>query len=136
MKPAMHMNFPWPPSETSANANSPGNWRRKSNAARDFKTHCAWLLRAANIKPLPLESVRVEITFSPPKTVSRFDLDNMLGRIKQGLDAVAEYIGIDDSAWVEMRLLRGPKGGAGSVTVEVFPVNDPKAKAPGINRGP
>jgi hypothetical protein len=46
----------------------------------------------------------------------------MLGRAKQGLDAFAEAIGVDDSKWQEMTLRRGVKGGAGSIVVEVVDV--------------
>lgn len=62
--------------------------------------------------------VTVLIMFHPPKNYG-FDLDNMLARIKQGLDAVAETIGVDDKDWEEIRLIRGKKVSGGAVVIEV-----------------
>jgi len=115
------VNLPWPPKETSANASGQGKWRAKSDAAKSYKATCAWILVAAKIKPVDFGPVTVLVTFNPTGQTSRYDLDNMLGRCKQGLDAVAEAIGVDDAEWREMRLIRGKKGGAGSITVQITP---------------
>jgi crossover junction endodeoxyribonuclease RusA len=114
--------LPWPPSETSANASGQGKWRAKSTAASKYKTTCAWIIRAAGVKPMPARQVSVRVTFNPTSRTSRYDLDNLIGRAKQGLDAVSEAIGIDDSQWQEMTLRRGVKGGQGSIVVEVLDV--------------
>ena len=71
---------------------------------------------------MPARQVSVRVTFNPTSRTSRYDLDNLLGRAKQGLDAVSEAIGIDDSQWQEMTLRRGVKGGQGSIVVEVLDV--------------
>ena len=112
--------LPWPPQATSANG-SQGKFRAKAAAAKGYKETCAWLIRAAKVKPCGFAPVLVSVTFNPPAKTNRYDLDNLLGRAKQGLDAVAEAIGVDDSQWQEMRLLRGQKGGLGSITVHVAP---------------
>ena len=112
--------LPWPPRATSANG-SQGNFRAKAEAAREYKARCAWLIRATKVKPCGFAPVIVSVTFNPPSRTSRYDLDNLLGRAKQGLDAVAEAIGVDDSLWQEQRLLRGVKGGVGSIVVHVAP---------------
>ena len=115
------ISLPWPPAATSANASSPGNWRKKTDAARSYKQDCAWIIRAAKVKPAGFAPVCVAVTFNPPASTSRYDLDNLLGRAKQGLDALSEAIGVDDALWQEMRLLRGVKGGQGSISVTVSP---------------
>lgn len=124
------INLPWPPKETSANASGQGKWRAKSDAAKAYKHTCAWLLMAAKVRPVAPGPVTVSVTFNPTNQTSRFDLDNLLGRAKQGLDAVAEAIGIDDADWTEMRLIRGKKDGAGSITVHVAPFVPPSVNLP------
>lgn len=114
------IDLPWPPQATSANG-SQGKFRAKAAAAKSYKETCAWMIRAAKVRPCGFAPVSISVTFNPPATVLRYDLDNTLGRAKQGLDAIAEAIGVDDSQWQEMRLLRGVKGGAGSITVHVAP---------------
>jgi len=113
--------LPWPPQATSPNG-SQGKWRAKSSAAKQYKDTCAWLCRSARVKPMA-GPIRVDVTFHPQRN-GRFDLDNMLARCKQGLDAVAEAIGVDDGDWVEMRLLRGEKVQGGCVLVSVRAQSD------------
>lgn len=115
------LRLPWPPQATSPNG-SQGKWRAKSSAAKDYKATCAWLCKAAQIKPMT-GPIRVDVAFHPPRN-GRFDLDNMLARCKQGLDAVAEAIGVDDGEWVEMRLTRGGKVAGGCVLVHVHAPRD------------
>ena len=110
--------LPWPPSGTSPNKSRQGDWRGKASAAKTYKQQCAWVCLSQHVKPITAESVCVDVTFHPPRA-GRFDLDNMLSRSKQGLDAVAEAIGVDDGLWQEMRLVRGGKVSGGCVLVHV-----------------
>lgn len=110
--------LPWPPQATSANG-SQGKWRAKSTAAREYKAACAWIIRAAKVPRIDFEPL-IMLTFCAPASVNRYDLDNTTIRAKQGLDALADALGVDDGRWPEMRLIRGPKGGAGSVIVDVI----------------
>lgn len=113
--------LPWPPKETSPNASRQGNWRAKAKAAKTYKTTCAWECRAQKVLKMLSESVTVSITFHAPDNHSmiQYDLDNALLRAKQGLDAVAEAIGIDDCHWDELRLIRGSKVSGGCIVVEI-----------------
>ena len=112
--------LPWPPAGTSPNG-AHGHWAAKSNAARSYKATCGWECKAQGVRPIGSDAVSVEVTFHPPRN-GRFDLDNALARCKQGLDAVAEAIGVDDADWREMRLKRGDKVKGGCVLVHVRPV--------------
>ena len=47
----------------------------------------------------------------------------MLKRMKHGLDAVAEAIGVDDADWRSMTLLRGEPSKNGGVIVEINPIH-------------
>jgi crossover junction endodeoxyribonuclease RusA len=112
--------LPWPPAKTSPNASRQGDWRAKSNAARSYKTSCGWECKAQGVRAIGSDTVSVEVTFHPPRN-GRFDLDNALARCKQGLDAVAEAIGVDDALWSDMHLRRGDKVKGGCVLVHVRP---------------
>ena len=116
----VHVQLPWPPAATSANASGQGKWRKKASAARDYKADCAILCKAARVPFLDAPAADVTVIFCPP-TSNRFDLDNMVGRAKQGLDAVAEAVGIDDGKWASMMLERGEKTPGGAVHVYVTP---------------
>ena len=111
--------LPWPPQATSVNG-SQGKWRAKAGAAKDYKKTCAKLCWANGAKPVDYP-VHIDILFLQPANVPRYDLDNTLARAKQGLDAVAEAIGVDDAEWRSMTLTRGPKGGDGGIMVTVRP---------------
>ena len=118
------ISLPWPPQATSANG-SQGKWRAKSEAARDYKAACAALCRETGKGLRKLPEGRgvnlIRVTFCPPSRVHTYDLDNTLNRAKQGLDAVAEAIGVDDALWPAMDLRRGERCKNGAVRVEINP---------------
>lgn len=112
----MIVELPWPPAALRPNASSPGAWRRKQTAAKAYKADCAILCRAS-LNRAGLERAHLTIRFCPPDRRRR-DLDNMLGQIKQGLDAVSEAIGVDDSRF-GLTLVRGEPVKGGAVFVQV-----------------
>jgi len=114
------LRLPWPPSKTSKNG-SQGDWRGKASAAKAYKRDCWAICKEAGVRPMGCDKVNVEVTFCPPKNF-RYDLDNMLARAKQGLDAVSDAIGVDDADWREMTLKRGEKVAGGCILVHVTPV--------------
>ena len=75
------------------------------------------------------ERVDVEVMFFPPANF-KYDLDNMLARTKQGLDAVAEAISVDDSQWQTVTLKRGRKVPQGAVRVAVTPAGADMVEIP------
>lgn len=102
----MIVELSWPPSALRPNASSPGNWRLKQQAAKAYKADCAILCRVAGFRRMDdARDLHVTVQFCPPDRRRR-DLDNMLAAVKQGLDAVSEAIGIDDSRF-GLTLLRG-----------------------------
>ena len=114
--------LPWPPEATSPNASGQGKWRRKSEAASSYKRTCWALCKAAGLSRMDADAVDVSVIFQPP-SARRYDLDNQLARVKQGLDAVADAIGVDDSQWASMTLERGDKTPGGAVVVHVTPAD-------------
>jgi|TARA_R100000455_G_C6261268_1_gene116622 crossover junction endodeoxyribonuclease RusA len=111
--------LPWPPTKTSKNG-SQGDFRGKAKAAKGYKTDCGKECMAQHVRRMGVEAVDVDVTFHPP-SLRAYDLDNMLARCKQGLDAVAEAIGVDDAKWQSMALRRGSKVKNGCVLVHVKP---------------
>lgn len=112
--------LPWPPSLLSPNG-SQGDYRGKSASAKAYKSTCAAIMRekGRSVQKLPDGAVvdRVILTCCPPPNVHRYDLDNMAKRMKQGLDAFAEAIGVDDGEWCELVVRRGKKCKLGGVVV-------------------
>lgn len=111
--------LPLPPRATSPNASGQGQWRRKASAAKGYKLACWALCEAEKIRPVDAIAVDVLVTFCPPSR-RRFDLDNALSRCKQGLDAVAEAIAVDDSQWRRITLERGDACRDGAVIVHIM----------------
>ena len=111
--------LPWPDPKLRPNAASPGNWRRKSEAARKYRADCLTLCRAQGVKPLKCDEAEltVRITFHPPDKRRR-DLDNMVASFKQGIDAFAEAIAIDDHRFAYM-IRRGEPVKGGKVVVSL-----------------
>lgn len=110
----------WPPAALRPNASSPGNWRRKSDAAKRYRRDCLILARAVKLTRPAGANLRLNIEFSPPDNRRR-DLDNMLASFKVGIDAVAEVMGVDDSLFALNISRTDPvKDGRVSVRVEAF----------------
>lgn len=111
--------LPWPPSALRPNASSPGSWRKKQGAAKSYKAECMILLRptACWQRFDVVDRAHLHITFCPPDKRRR-DLDNMLASFKQGIDAIAEAMGVDDFGF-SFTILRGQpvKGGIVRITV-------------------
>lgn len=105
--------IPWPPSATSKNG-SQGDYRGKARAAKSYKADCTKACWSQKVRRLDHGgNIAVSITYCPP-TRRPFDWDNISIRAKQGFDAVAEAVGVDDGRWWPVLVNKGPqkKGGA------------------------
>jgi crossover junction endodeoxyribonuclease RusA len=114
----MMIELPWPSSELSQNART--HHAVKARAIKKARNDAFWLTKAVNDGSLKdAETLRVTFEFCPPDYRKR-DLDNAFGCCKPHRDGIAEAIGIDDSKWNEITILRGPveKGGRVIVTLE------------------
>lgn len=112
--------LPWPPAAISPNG-SQGKFWAKASAAKAYKATCWAICKERNVRPVEAVAVEATIIFCPP-TARRYDLDNALARIKQGLDAIAEAIGVDDSKWRSITLERGERCKNGGVIVHIHEV--------------
>jgi crossover junction endodeoxyribonuclease RusA len=117
----MRVDLPWPPSSLRPNASSPGAWRRKQSAAKSYKADCAIVCRASGLARVNVQRAHLSMRFCPPDRRRR-DLDNMLASVKQGIDAIAESIGIDDYHF-GFTLVRGEPVKGGKVMIEVVAID-------------
>lgn len=109
--------LPWPPSKLSRNS-SQGDYNGKARSARLYRSDaliCA--LRDARGHKAPDGQIMLDMTFCPPD-LRRRDLDNLLAMAKQGIDAIAEVLRVDDECF-EFTLRRGPKVKGGAVVVKI-----------------
>lgn len=115
---AGNIELPWPPARLSPNASRAGAFWAKAAAARKYRGECLILLKTQPVPKLYVDPpVMLELTFCPP-TRRLSDLDNLLARAKQGIDALAEVMGINDQAF-EFTLRRGDPVKHGKVLVRL-----------------
>lgn len=114
----MIVTLPWPPSKLSRNG-SQRDFRGKARCAAKYKADCLLVAKgpARGFNGVPDGPVRLDMEFCAPDRRKR-DLDNLLAMTKQGIDAIAETIGVDDYRF-EYLLRRGEtvKGGEVRVTI-------------------
>lgn len=117
----MIIELPWPPKELAPNVTVKTHWTKKGEIAKKHKNVCLWTLREAlgHAKPIlpPEGPLEVRITFYEPDRRKR-DMDGLLSQNKHSLDAVAEYLGVDDYRF-ELILKRGGVVKYGKVVLEI-----------------
>lgn len=109
--------FPWPPSQLSPNTRQ--HWAVLAKAKKQYRAACANVARAHGIKCMEgAGALHLSLVFTPP-TRRAFDLDNLLARMKSGLDGLADVLGVDDSRWsIEISKAESPQRG-GFVEVSI-----------------
>ena len=110
----MNITLPWPPSALSPNQRL--HWSKLARAKKAYRAECAWQAIAQGAKPITAERLHVSLVFYPPNRRA-FDLDNMLARMKSGLDGLADVLGVDDKHWT-LTISKADEVG-GMVRVEV-----------------
>ena len=108
------LDFPWPPKELSPNARI--HWAKKARAFKAYKEACLWTGKAAGWSLHGAK--RFKATFCPPDK-RKYDLDNLVARIKAIGDALAVLTAVDDSEF-EWTYWRGNPVANGLVVVEVI----------------
>lgn len=92
----MKIVLPWPPSELSPNKRQ--HWAQLAKAKKLYRAACATQARMQGLDRMAAQRLHLSLTFYPP-TRRAFDLDNLLARMKSGLDGLADVMGVDDSRW-------------------------------------
>jgi crossover junction endodeoxyribonuclease RusA len=118
--------LPWPGPALSPNAR-PGHWGQRKRAVENYR-HAAAVLTLEQIDHRRRRllatgaAIMVDLEFVPPKN-HKYDLDNLFGRMKAGLDGIAQALGVDDCVFRvgEVSLLGAVAQHAGEVKVTLTP---------------
>lgn len=93
----MRIRLPWPPKELSPNARQ--HWAKHAKEKKLYRLLCYRSTLPHRLqKPDYVTgdaSLRLEVTFYKPNRRS-MDRDNLLARMKAGIDGVCDALGIDD----------------------------------------
>lgn len=107
--------LPWPQASLSPNARQ--HYMALARARKKYRNDCWVSAHAQGARKVAADALTVSVRFAPP-TRRRYDLDNLLSRMKSGLDGLADVLGVDDSRWrLRIEMAEPVKGGA--VRVEV-----------------
>lgn len=92
----MRIVLPWPPAELSPNNRH--HWAQLAKTKKAYRAACHVQAVAQGAKAIDAGALHVSLKFVPPDR-RPYDLDNLLARMKSGLDGVAEVVGVDDRHW-------------------------------------
>ena len=106
--------LPWPPSELSPNQRQ--HWAKLAGAKKIYRAACATQARLQGLDRMAAQRLHLSLIFYPP-TRRAYDLDNLLARMKAGLDGLADVLGVDDSRWSLAIQKAGEVGGYVEVTI-------------------
>ena len=90
------LTLPWPPSTLSPNTRQ--HWAQLAKAKNAYRSQCYLTAVAQNARKIEAERLEIGLEFVPPNR-RKFDIDNLLARMKSGLDGLADALGVDDSRW-------------------------------------
>ncbi len=110
----LQLTLPWPPTALSPNTRQ--HWSALSRAKKAYRNACAITARQQGAARSEAKKLHVSMVFVPP-TRRAYDLDNLLARMKSGLDGLADVLGVDDRHW-KLEIDRSDEIG-GFVRVEV-----------------
>lgn len=108
--------LPWPPSALSPNARA--HWSVLAKAKKSYRSECAWQAKVQGLGRIEADRLHVSLVFVPPNRRG-FDLDNLLARMKSGLDGLADVLGVDDKLWT-LTIARAEEIG-GMVKIRITP---------------
>ena len=119
--------MPWPHRDLSPNSRV--HWHRKANKAKKHRKAACVLTQAAD-GPLKgygcslagkTGKLSLSLQFVPPAN-RRYDLDNLISRMKSSFDGIADGLGVDDHQFTfsKIELGQAQKGGKVIVCIETM----------------
>lgn len=102
---ALELTLPWPPSKLSPNARH--HWAEVMRAKKAYRTACYVVASQPTMSfqgvpvvgqlalAMPRTRISLAVEFQPPDR-RRYDRDNLVARLKAGIDGVAQALGVDD----------------------------------------
>lgn len=119
--------FYWPPPELSPNARS-GTFHKGARAKAKYRADCYALTLAAGLPTPPEGPIPVRVHFVPPSRAG-YDQDNLVARMKAGLDGLAQALRVDDNRF-RLTYRYHPPASPGEVLVELVHVGEAIPDAP------
>lgn len=111
----------WPTSRLSPNARV--HWSIKARAVKNHRKIC-WAMTKEQVFPIPQMDgpLLLEYIFNPPNN-RPFDKDNLIGRMKSGIDGVCDALKIDDNQFKTVVARTGDVEKFGNVVVRIWKDN-------------
>ena len=113
----IELQLPWPPSDLSPNKRL--HWARLAKVKKLYRKECMFSVLAQNIDRVPDGSLTLDLTFVPP-TRRSYDRDNLVARMKSGLDGLADALKIDDKRFTTLAARVSTDTIGGFVRVRIF----------------
>lgn len=126
------ISLPWPSSDLSPNKRQ--HWASKSKAVAKYRDMCRTTAMLQSVRQqMPKGPWQVSMLFFPPDN-RRYDMDNLLARMKAGLDGVCDAIKINDRDFKRTIIEPGTVQKPGSVRIQLetyAPMHYPFVDTPG-----
>lgn len=113
----MIISLPWPSSDLSPNKRQ--HWAAKSKAVAKYRDMCRTTAMLQSVRQrMPKGPWQVSMLFFPPDN-RRYDMDNLLARMKAGLDGVCDALKVNDVDFKRTTIERGTAQRPGSVRMKL-----------------
>lgn len=111
----------WPPKELSPNARV--HWAKLAAVKKAYRVACGWQTKEQGARLGATDRpMRLELEFYKPNRRA-MDRDNLLARMKSGLDGVCDALGVDDRLFDPVTISVADAIG-GYVKVRIFEEHD------------
>jgi len=117
----LELQLPWPPTQLSPNARL--HWALTYRAKAKYRDSCWGMVRAQTSATLREKTeYMLELRFVPPDRRS-YDRDNLIARMKAGLDGLADALMIDDKQFTRLTASVSADSVGGFVEVRITPIS-------------
>lgn len=117
----LELQLPWPPAQLSPNARL--HWAIAYRAKAKYRDHCWAVVRAQTQQRLEdKRDYALELRFVPPDRRS-YDRDNLIARMKAGIDGLADALLIDDKQFKTLTASVSADSVGGFVQVRITPIS-------------
>lgn len=89
----IEVSLPWPP--TALSPNFKAHWSKRYGATKRYRQAC-WAITMAHSRVHLFGQLHMDLTFVRPNK-RLFDLDNLVARMKSGIDGMADALSINDA---------------------------------------
>lgn len=110
----------WPKSELSPNKRL--HWSATAIAKKEYREECkrrAEILKDARGLVVPDGNLVLDMHFIPPDN-RRYDRDNLVARMKSGIDGVCEALGFDDVRFTKVIVTTDKVRRTGHVVMSIY----------------